>query len=128
MCAGSYAPSTWLGSVLMEKHVPMLIRAGLIISLGLPCAPKRRKKNWSRNGLSSAKNKSERRSGNENGEMNVVGVADLAVVASAGVEEAKPMLDPLSVFCFSFYGDCMAWSEVWLGQWGFGFSHLQLFR
>lgn len=107
MSVDVYVPFTLLVSALMEKRVPMLTLAGRRIYHGLQCALKRRRKNSSMNEFSSVKNKNGKKNGNENGETNVVGVVDLGVVASAGVEGVR--------WGF-FWRYCMAWSEVWLQQ------------
>jgi len=82
----------------------------------LQCAPRRQKKNWSMKGISSGKNKSGRRSGKENGGMNVDGVEDLGADVSAVVEG-------VSFLHRFFYGD-IAWHGVVASARGLFLFHL----
>lgn len=99
-----YVPSTWPDSALMEKRVPMLTLAGRRTYHGLQCALKRQRKNWSMNEFSSVKNKNGKKNGNENGETNVVGVVDLGVVASVGVEGVRWILIARGFFWVTLHG------------------------
>jgi hypothetical protein len=92
----------------------MLTLAGRKTYHGLQCALRRRRKNLNVNEFSFAKNKNEKRNGNENGEMNVVGVAGLGVVASAGVEGVSWIPEVLDSYRKGFFGD-IAWHGVRCG-------------